>query len=168
MKTIFLALFLALSLAACGTQDKAENPFGKAGNPQKGNGKTEKEFKDTCAKQHGSLILNGTTCKYTSHVLHLDQAQIDKDFDNGNIGFKVYSLGTSVSQGAKVWADKDGGLPLHFYLNGGQVNEMPGDVLPEFPVNAGRLEVYVNYAHYNYLNVSVAECFTKASPVPCP
>lgn len=166
MKNFSLVSLLALSLFACGQQEKEENPFGKADGKNKNPGMSEYQFKETCAAKGGTLYNKETLCVHTPYKVRLTSERLREDFKD-KIGLKLYPVGT-VSAGSLIWGDKKDGQSIRIYVNGGHFTTMEGANLPTQALPAGKVEIEVRQAEYGHISVTVAECFTRTnSAAPC-
>lgn len=167
MKNFLLAAFIATTLAACGTQEKTEDPFGRIDNPQKDGSMTEATFKRNCAMRKGQLDVSETTCVVTTYKKEFTNEDLRKELDDA--GFKTFDLG-QVPAGSNLFGDVKGGQTVVFFLGNQPFTSMSeGRLAPVRVPLAGRLKMTVNRGTYEYLNVYVTECFSRTTAnAECP
>jgi hypothetical protein len=160
MKQLTIALMMLL-LTSCGQQEKEEDPFGKATNPQRGTPPlTEREFKNTCNRRGGAIVDGGKLCMYTAHTRIYDKEKLDKEFGD-TAGFVFIKIG-KVALAATLWADRKGGQTVSFFVDGKHVADMTDEKLEARHIpHQGELTMRVLRGQYEYLNVVVAQCITQ-------
>lgn len=176
MKTLFLFVAIALSFAACGQQEKTDDPFGKDGSGQ-GDGKDpidRSTFLRRC-NQLGELDPTETICvvkkfsrEYTDDRLPpvKDRKRVQDEL--GDSIQKTLEMG-SVQAGSSLFGELTGGQPVKFYLNNNPVTTMGQGALAPMRVGPGELKMTIYRGTYERLNVYVTSCFSQASATAeCP
>jgi len=167
MKNFIFTAALVFTLAACGTQEKTEDPFDRINDPQKDGSMTEATFKRSCATRKGQLDISETICVVTTYKKEFTNEDLRKELDDA--GFKTFDLG-QVPAGSTLFGDVKGGQTVVFFLGNQPFTSMSeGRLAPVRVPQPGRLKMTVYRGTYEYLNVYVTECFSRTTAnAECP